>query len=99
MEDLVSIALNLLAAPFGIPAMYYGYKGYRVTRGGLRAYKYFFVAMTSVGAVLFFDLLFRIMSDYTYTGLEFLVEFAFLVAAIFFMLAFKDMYEFLRSVF
>ncbi|NOZ76163.1 MAG: hypothetical protein GXO65_00475, partial [Euryarchaeota archaeon] len=61
--------------------------------------QYFFVAMTSVGAVLLFDLLFRILADYTVQGVGFLIEVAFLLAALFFMLAFKDMHRFLKSVF
>jgi hypothetical protein len=96
-ERTLAIMLNLLAAPFGLPAMYYGYMGYKVTKGGLKAYQYFFVAMAAVGAVLLFDLLFEVLGLSNSLGV--LVEVAFLMAAMFFMFAFKDMYEFLRSVF
>jgi hypothetical protein len=96
--DNVQLALNLLAAPFGLPAMYYGYRGYLATRGGLKAYKYFFIAMVSVGAVLFFDL-FRLLRVPGFAEFEILIEVAFLVAALFFMLAFRDMVRFLSSMF
>jgi hypothetical protein len=76
--------------------MYYGYRGYLATKGGLKAYKYFFIAMISVGAVLFFDLL-RLLE--TILGWEFLIEVSFLMAAIFFMLAFMDMFKFLSSIY
>ncbi len=97
MSVQILAALNILSAPFGFIAMYYGYKGYIATRGGLKVYQYFFIATTSVGAILLFNLVFRIMG--IFPEMAFLVELAFLMASIFYMLAFKDMYEFLSSVF
>jgi|Deesub1362A_J573_1020465.scaffolds.fasta_scaffold00005_15 hypothetical protein len=95
MEESIQIAFNLMAAPFGLLALYYGYKGYHATKGGLKAYKYYFVAMISVGVVLFLDLL-RLLK--ILDTLEFLMEFALFISAIFFMFAFKDLLEFLFEI-
>lgn len=96
-EIQVRIFLNLLAAPFGFSAWYYGYKGYKTTRGGLSAYKYYFLAMTAVGAVLFFDLL-KLMGVLP-PKLEYFIELSFLAASISLMLAFRDLLQFLTSIF
>lgn len=90
----IEIIFNLASAPFGFAAMYYGYLGYRQTKGGLRAYLYFFLAMTGLGATMLFDIL-QILG---YSPFEYLVEAGLFVVAVFFMLAFKDMYKFLTSI-
>lgn len=90
----IQIIFNLASAPFGFAAMYYGYLGYRQTKGGLKAYLYFFLAMTGLGAVMLADLLWIL----GYSPFEFLVEAGLLIVAVFFMLAFRDMYKFLTSI-
>lgn len=96
-ETTLRVIFNLVAAPFGFTALYYGYRGYLETRGGLDAYKYYLIAMTGIGAGLLFDLL--ILLKLMPVHLGYLIELSFLVAAIFFMLAFKDIVDFFKSVF
>lgn len=92
-EHTISISFNLISAPFGFAALYYGYRGYMKTRGGLRAFPYFLLAMVGLGATMLFDLL-RLLniSDET-----FLLELGTLIVAVFFMLAFKDLDDFLSE--
>jgi hypothetical protein len=91
------VILNLASAPFGLAAMYYGYRGYLATRGGLKAYKYFFVAMTALGAAMLFDLL-RLIGVMAGRG-EYLFEIALVVVAFFMLLSFKDLHDFLLRAF
>lgn len=93
MEN-IQIIFNLASAPFGLAAMYYGYLGYRATKGGLKTYSYFFLAMTSLGATMLADLLWLLR----YNPFEYLVEIGLFIVAVFFMLAFRDMHKFLTSL-
>lgn len=96
-EVQIQIFLNLLAAPLGFSAWYYGYRGYKATKGGLSAYKYYFLAMTAIGAVLFFDLLKLI--EILPPKLQYFIELSFLAASVSLMLAFRDLLQFLTSIF
>lgn len=91
MELQLQIAFNLLSAPFGFAALYYGYKGYRQTKNGLKAYGYFLLAMFWLGAVMLLDLLRMILGLDTF----FLIQLLLLIVAACFFLAFKDLYHFL----
>ncbi len=91
MELQLQIAFNLLSAPFGFAALYYGYKGYRQTKNGLKAYGYFLLAMFWLGAVMLLDLLRMILGVETL----FLIQLLLLIVAVCFFLAFKDLYRFL----
>ncbi|NOZ76202.1 MAG: hypothetical protein GXO65_00680 [Euryarchaeota archaeon] len=107
MTDIITIriALNLLSAPFGFTAMYYGYKGYSTTKGGLGAYKYFFYAMTGLGAAVLFDLLDLVgkkwpgavggYGQYCHP----LMQIALVAVAFFMLIAFIDVYKFVSNAF
>ncbi len=96
-ETTLRVIFNLSAVPFGFSAMYYGYRGYQATKGGLNAYKYYLIAMTGIGAGFLFDLL--ILIGLMPGHLAYLMEMAFLVATVFLMLAFKDIVDFFKSAF
>jgi hypothetical protein len=93
----LNIILNLASAPFGFAAMYYGYRGYLATKGGLKAYKYFFIAMIGLGAAMLFDLL-RIVG-YLHGIAEYLLETALIAVALFMLLSFKNLHDFLSKTF
>jgi hypothetical protein len=107
IEDIqIQILLNLLSAPFGFSAMYYGYKGYTATRGGLKAYKYFFFAMTGLGAAVLFDLLCLIGQGWPDTALAAYVVYchqlmhvSLILVAFFMLLSFMDIYKFVSKAF
>jgi hypothetical protein len=91
----LQIGLNLASAPFGFAAMYYGYLGYMKTKGGLKAFLFYLLAMTALGATMLFDLL-RLMG---FTSIESLIELGTFLVALFFFLAFKNIHDFLSKTF
>ncbi len=90
------VLLDLLSVPFGSLALYYGYRGYVKTRGGLKAYGYFFLAMVGMGFVILLDVL-RLLNLLPQSML-FLHQLFHALVAILFMLAFKDLYEFVSKM-
>ncbi len=104
--ELVQTTLNVMSAPFGFTAMYYGYKGYRATRGGLKAYKYFFFAMFGLGAAMLFDLIFLLTKVLSYPFLipylpyfDYAMGGALIFVALFMALSFRDIYNFVSKTF
>lgn len=87
--------LDLISVPFGSLALYYGYKGHLQTRGGLKALPYFFLAMAGMGVVILIDIL-RLIGLLP-QNLLFLQQLFLAAVAVFFMLAFKDLYIFLSK--
>jgi len=88
------ILFNLAAAPFGFAALYYGYKGHQVTKGGLHVYRYFFFAMFGLGVAMLFDLL-RILGYFK--GYGYIFEIILVVVGFFMFLSFKNLYTFLKK--
>lgn len=90
-----SVVLDLISMPFGSLALYYGYRGYTQTRGGLRALPYFLLAMTGMGIVILVDIL--RLTGLMPPRLLFMQQFFHAAVAIFFMLAFRDLHSFLSN--
>lgn len=88
------IIFNLAAVPFGFAALYYGYKGHKVTKGGLHVYRYFFLAMFGLGAAMLFDLL-RILGYFK--GYRYIFEIILIVVGFFMFLSFKNLDAFLKK--
>lgn len=91
----LQVLLDLLSVPFGTLALYYGYKGYKKTRGGLKAYAYFLLAMAAMGIVILLDVL-RLLSLLP-ASMLFLQQTLLAVVSVLFLLAFKDLYEFISK--
>lgn len=87
----IEIIFNLASAPFGFAGLYYGYRGYKLTEGGLSAYKYFFFVMLGLGAAMLFDLL-RILGYFR--SMEYFFELILLAVAFFMLLSFRGLCEF-----
>jgi hypothetical protein len=104
--ETTQIIMNLTSAPFGFIAMYYGYKGYEATKGGLEAYKYFFFAMTGLGAAVLFDLLRLIARGWPESFIakfggyyHHLMHLSLIFVAVFMLLSFMDIYKFVSRAF
>ncbi len=101
IEISVALLFVIIAGGFGTLAMYYGYLAYRAGSGEseLKMYTYFPIAMVSLGAFTIITLLHvaGILDLSPQKPLEALRELLLMIAAIFFALAFKDMYEFFKS--
>lgn len=95
-ETQVQLVFILASMPFGLAALWYGYKGYRATKWGMTAYTYFLFALIALGNAVLLDLL-RLIGLERYIFIKSFMEIALFVAAACFMLAFRDMYRFLSS--
>jgi|GEM_PF-3018242 uncharacterized membrane protein len=95
--SIEQILLNVISAPFGVAALYYGYKGYEATKGGLKAYKYFFLAMVGLGTAMLLDLL-RLLGMLS-SSAEFLFELSLMIVAVLMLLSFKNLHDFLSKAF
>lgn len=85
----------MVSIPFGSLALYYGYRGYLQTKGGLKALPYFLLAMTGMGLVILLDVL--RLSGLMPPSLLFMQQFFHAAVAVFFMLAFRDLHSFLSQ--
>lgn len=86
----------LASMPFGIAALWYGYRGYKATKWGFTAYTYFLFALIGLGNAVLLDI-FRLLGLEGYIYIKSFMEIALFVAAVCFLLAFRDMYRFLSS--
>lgn len=96
MIDL-SLIFNIMSIPLGLVAVYYGYLAYKHVKGGLRAYYYFFFAMLGLGGVIALNIV-RLLDilPKNFSSLEGLLL---VIIALFFMLTFKDLHEFMSKAF
>jgi hypothetical protein len=96
VEITPQLIFILASMPFGLAALWYGYKGYKATKWGLTAYTYFLFALIGLGNAVLLDL-FRLLGLERYIYIKSFMEIALFVAAVCFLLAFRDMYRFLSS--
>jgi hypothetical protein len=96
IESTVQLFFILASMPFGLAALWYGYKGYKTTKWGMTAYTYFLFALIGLGNAVLLDL-FRLLGLERYIFIESFMEIALFVAALCFMFAFRNMYRFLSS--
>lgn len=96
VEAKVQLFFILASMPFGLAALWYGYKGYKATKWGMTAYTYFLLALVGLGNAVLLDLL-RVIGLERYIFIKSFMEIALFVAAVCFMLAFRNMHRFLSS--
>ncbi len=96
VEITPQLIFILASLPFGTAALWYGYRGYKATKWGLTAYTYFLFALIGLGNAVLLDLL-RLLGLEQYIYIKSFMEIALFVAAVCFLLAFRDMYRFLSS--
>jgi hypothetical protein len=96
VESQVQLVFILASMPFGLAALWYGYMGYKATKWGMTAYTYFLLALIALGNAVLLDL-FRLQGLEQYIFIKSFMEIALFIAAVCFMLAFRNMHRFLSS--
>jgi hypothetical protein len=96
VDSQVQLVFILASMPFGLAALWYGYRGYKATKWGMTAYTYFLFALIALGNAVILDL-FRLRGLEQYILIKSFMEIALFIAAVFFMLAFRDMHRFLSA--